>query len=59
VDSLNLVEWIYEMQERHPDFTIDEGIVDGVDEHVTFRAIHAQLLQAPLAATAAASAEGS
>lgn len=49
VDSLNLVEWIYEMQERHPDMTIDESIVDDVDDDTPFRAVHDQMVQAQAA----------
>jgi aryl carrier-like protein len=50
VDSLNLVEWIYEMQERHPDMTIDESIVDDVDDDTPFRAVHDQMVLAQAAA---------
>lgn len=50
VDSLNLVEWVYEMQERHPDVTIDESLLDDVDDVLTFRALHDLVVRAPQAA---------
>jgi indole-3-glycerol phosphate synthase len=52
VDSLNLVEWVYQMQERHPELAIDEAIVDDVDEATTFRAIHERVGTATVAEAA-------
>jgi Phosphopantetheine attachment site len=57
VDSLNLVEWVYEMQERHPEMTIDESIVDSVGETVTFREVHDQMIRAQHVASAASTAD--
>ena len=57
VDSLDLVEWVYQMQERHPELGIDESIVDDVDESVTFRAVYEQAVRsAPPAAPAGSAA---
>jgi aryl carrier-like protein len=56
VDSLDLMEWVYDMQGRYPDLGVDESVVELVDDTVTFRSIHQQLLAArgvtPAAATA-------
>ncbi len=52
VDSLNLVEWVYQMQERHPDLEIDESIVDDVDDTAPFRAVHERMVQALSAGSA-------
>jgi aryl carrier-like protein len=57
VDSLNLVEWVYEMQERHPDVTIDESMLDDVDDAVTFRALHGLMVKVPRVASAASTAD--
>lgn len=57
VDSLNLVEWVYEMQERHPDVVIDESMLDDVDDAVTFRALHDQMVRAQPVASAASTAD--
>lgn len=57
VDSLNLVEWVYEMQERHPDVVIDESMLDDVDGAVTFRALHDQMVRAQPVASAASTAD--
>lgn len=46
VDSLNLVEWVYEMQERHPDLAIDESKLDDIDDVTSFRAVHDEMVQA-------------
>ncbi len=46
VDSLDLMEWVYDMQERYPDLGVNESIFEGIDDTVTFRAIHRQLLAA-------------
>jgi hypothetical protein len=51
VDSLNLVEWVYEMQERHPGLALDESKLDDVDDTTTFRALHDQVVQAHSDAT--------
>ncbi|QDY75227.1 phosphopantetheine-binding protein [Streptomyces qinzhouensis] len=44
VDSLDLMEWVYDMQEQYPDLGVDETIVESIDDTVTFRAVHQQLL---------------
>ncbi|MFJ8843688.1 phosphopantetheine-binding protein [Streptomyces cyaneofuscatus] len=46
VDSLDLMEWVYDMQERYPDLGVDETIVESIDDTVTFRTIHQQLVAA-------------
>ncbi|MEU9235234.1 phosphopantetheine-binding protein [Streptomyces subrutilus] len=46
VDSLDLMEWVYDMQERYPDLGVDETIVESIDDTVTFRGIHRQLVSA-------------
>ncbi|MFD4245017.1 phosphopantetheine-binding protein [Streptomyces sp. NPDC058525] len=46
VDSLDLMEWVYDMQERYPDLGVDESIVESINDTVTFRSIHQQLLAA-------------
>ena len=58
VDSLNLVEWVYEMQERHPGLVLDESKLDDVDESTSFRALHDQVVQAQSVASAASAADG-
>ncbi|MFB6550723.1 phosphopantetheine-binding protein [Streptomyces sp. NPDC056405] len=52
VDSLDLIEWVADMQERYPDLGLDESIVEIIDDTVTFRALHQQVL-APHTAAAA------
>lgn len=47
VDSLNLVEWVYEMQERHPELGLDESKLDDIDDVVSFRQVHGEMVQAP------------
>nr|EIF94481.1 hypothetical protein [Streptomyces tsukubensis NRRL18488] len=44
IDSLDLMEWVYDMQEQYPDLGVDESIVESIDDTVTFRGIHQQLL---------------
>ncbi|MFD9905937.1 phosphopantetheine-binding protein [Streptomyces sp. NPDC059063] len=56
VDSLDLMEWVYDMQERYPDLGVDESIVESIDDTVTFRGIHQQLLAARNAVPAATAA---
>ncbi|REE99956.1 acyl carrier protein [Thermomonospora umbrina] len=46
VDSLDLMEWVYDMQNHYPDLGVDESIVDLVDDAMTFRGIHRHLLAA-------------
>ncbi|MGA4837474.1 phosphopantetheine-binding protein [Streptomyces sp. G45] len=46
VDSLDLMEWVYDMQQRYPDLGVDETIVESIDDTVTFRGVHQQLLAA-------------
>ncbi|MGP3691434.1 phosphopantetheine-binding protein [Streptomyces sp. IBSNAI002] len=46
VDSLDLMEWVYDMQERYPDLGVDESIVESINDTVTFRGIHQQLVAA-------------
>ncbi|MFE2044244.1 phosphopantetheine-binding protein [Streptomyces sp. NPDC059477] len=58
IDSLDLMEWVYDMQERYPALGLDESIVDSIDDTVTFRRIHQQLLDThTTAATPTAPAE--
>lgn len=44
VDSLDLIEWLYAMQERYPEIPVDESVFEDIDETVTFRAIHDQIV---------------
>lgn len=44
VDSLDLTEWVYTMQEDHPELGLDESIVGGIDDTVTFRSLYQQIL---------------
>ncbi|MFF5449527.1 acyl carrier protein [Streptomyces sp. NPDC012888] len=56
VDSLDLMEWVADMQERYPDLGVDESVVELVDDTATFRGIHQQLLAAHGVSPAAAAA---
>ncbi|WP_282794961.1 phosphopantetheine-binding protein [Streptomyces sp. CC224B] len=56
VDSLDLMEWVYDMQQRYPDLGVDESVVELVDDTVTFRGIHRQLLAARNAVPVASAA---
>ncbi|MBB0243244.1 hypothetical protein [Streptomyces alkaliphilus] len=58
VDSLDLMEWVYDMQGRYPDLGVDESVVELVNDEVTFRSIHQQLLAARGAAPVASAAGG-
>jgi hypothetical protein len=56
-DSLDLVEWLYAFQERHPDVTVDESVLEHVDDTVSFRDLHDRIIHAHFS-PAAASAGG-
>ncbi len=45
VDSLHLMEWVYAMQESHPDLGIDESLFGDFDETTTFRAVHDRVVR--------------
>jgi acyl carrier protein len=52
IDSLDLVEWLYEFQQAYPDIPADESLLEDVDETVTLRTLYAQIMEtAPAAST--------
>ena len=53
VDSLDLVEWLYAFQDRHPDITVDESLLEHVDDTVSFRDIHDRIVQEQIVAAVA------
>ncbi|TDB80530.1 MULTISPECIES: acyl carrier protein [unclassified Micromonospora] len=58
VDSLDLMEWVSDMQERYPDLGVDASIAEQVDDTITFRSIHQQLLSAANGSSPVAGATG-
>jgi hypothetical protein len=52
VDSLDLVEWLYEFQQKYPHIPADESLLDDVDETVTLRTIYEQIMETAPAASA-------
>lgn len=48
-DSLDLVEWLDRFQDEHPGVTIDESLLEDVDDTVTFRHIHQRVVDAHFA----------
>lgn len=57
VDSLDLVEWVYAMQEQYPELGLDESLVESVSDTVTFRGIHQKVLAAHGVAPVAAATD--
>ena len=58
VDSLDLMEWVNDMQERYPDLGLDASVAERVNDTITFRSIHEQLLDAAQDVAPVASATG-
>lgn len=50
VDSLDLVEWLCAFQEQHPDITVDESLLEHVDDTVSFRDVHDLIANAQIVA---------
>jgi hypothetical protein len=44
LDSLDLMEWLYGFQEKHPQLGADESLFEDIDESVTLRAIYDQII---------------
>lgn len=51
IDSLDLVEWLYEFQQAYPNIPADESLLDDIDETVTLRTIYARIMQTVPAAS--------
>ncbi|MGY4721728.1 hypothetical protein [Naumannella cuiyingiana] len=43
VDSLDLTEWVYHMQEQYPELALDESIVGEINDSMTFRDLHKKI----------------
>lgn len=56
-DSLDLVEWMYSLQDRYPQMSVDESLLEDVDDTVTFRDIHGRVIHAGVVAAVAAAGE--
>ena len=59
VDSLDLVEWLYGFENRHPDLTVDDSLLEHVDDTVTFRDIHDRIVHAQIVAAVTSAGDGS
>ncbi|MEU2771164.1 hypothetical protein ACIPPN_21265 [Streptomyces diastaticus] len=45
VDSLDLMEWLYNFQNQYPDIPADESLFADLDDTTTMRDVHAKLLE--------------
>lgn len=45
VDSLDLMEWLYNFQNEHPDIPADESLFADLDDTTTMRDVHTKLLE--------------
>lgn len=52
-DSLDLVEWLYALQDRYPEMSVDESLLEDVDDTVSFRDVHDRVIHAEVVAAAA------
>ncbi|MCZ0211353.1 hypothetical protein OZK63_38995 [Streptomyces sp. UMAF16] len=44
VDSLDLMEWLYNFQNQYPDIPADESLFADLDDTTTMRDVHTKLL---------------
>jgi hypothetical protein len=44
VDSLDLMEWLYNFQSAHPDIPADESLFSDMDDTTTLRTIHSRIV---------------
>ncbi|MFB8102800.1 MULTISPECIES: hypothetical protein [Streptomyces] len=44
VDSLDLMEWLYNFQNEHPDIPADESLFAELDDTTTMRDVYAKLV---------------
>lgn len=44
VDSLDLMEWLYNFQNEYPGIPADESLFKDIDETTTMRTVHARLV---------------
>ncbi|WP_103500832.1 MULTISPECIES: hypothetical protein [Streptomyces] len=44
VDSLDLMEWLYNFQNQYPDIPADESLFADLDDTTTLRHVHGKLL---------------
>lgn len=44
VDSLDLMEWLYNFQSEYPDIPADESLFSDMDDTTTLRIIHGRIL---------------
>lgn len=44
VDSLDLMEWLYNFQNHYPDIPADESLFADLDDTTTMRDVHTKLL---------------
>ncbi|MET7906349.1 hypothetical protein ABZS86_34835 [Streptomyces sp. NPDC005355] len=45
VDSLDLMEWLYNFQNQYPDIPADESLFADLDDTTTMRDVHTKLLE--------------
>lgn len=58
VDSLDLMEWVDDMQQRYPDLGVEASVAERVNDTITFRSIHQELVDAAQGAAPVAAATG-
>jgi acyl carrier protein len=51
IDSLDLIEWLYEFQQKYPHIPADESLFEDVDETVTLRTIYERIMESAPAAS--------
>jgi hypothetical protein len=52
IDSLDMMEWLYEFQERYPQLGAQESVFEDISDSTTFRQIFDEILASrPMAAS--------
>jgi hypothetical protein len=52
IDSLDMMEWLYDFQERYPHLGAQESVFEDISDSTTFRHVYEEILAAaPLAAS--------
>ena len=45
IDSMDLMEWLYEFQNSHPDSGVDASVFENEDGSATLRTFHSRLVK--------------
>jgi hypothetical protein len=54
IDSLDMMEWLYDFQDKYPELEAQESVFEDIADSTTFRQIYEQILaSAPVAVTSA------